>query len=102
MREQACSNHACEPHHRSDREVDSASHNDQGHANGDHRVDRGLQEDVKNVSRLIKAAREQREDDEKECDTRDDTGASQPFELGPFFRDDRGRLLSGLPGDLSS
>ena len=84
--EQTRRDHAREPHHRSDREVDSASHDDQGHANGNHRVDRGLQQNVQDVRWLIEAAVKQREDHEKEGNTRDDTSAPDPFELDAFFR----------------
>ena len=81
MREHTCSDHAGEPHHRSDGEVDSASHDDQGHADRNHRVDRRLQQDVQDVRWLVEAAGKQREDHEKEGNTGDDTRASNPFKL---------------------
>ena len=85
VRQQTRRDHARKPHHRSDREVDSASHDDQGHADGNHRVDRRLQQDVQDVRWLVEAAGKQREDHEKERNTGDDTSASDPFELGALF-----------------
>ena len=86
VREHAGSDHASKTHHRSYGEVDSPSHDDQGHADCNHRVDRGLQQDVQDVRWLVEAAGKHREDHEKERNAGADTRASDPFKLDALFR----------------
>ena len=65
------------------------------HADRNHRVDRGLQQDVQDVGWLVEAAGKHREDHEKERNAGADTRASDPFKLGALFRGDDSLLLFG-------
>ena len=57
VRQHVGGDHARQADDRADRQVDALGHDDQRHADGDHRVDRGLEHDVDQVRRLIEGAR---------------------------------------------
>ena len=52
-------------HRRADRKIEAAADDDEGHADGDHRHDRGLHQDVGEVERRQEAAGQERGDDAK-------------------------------------
>ena len=67
--------------HRADRKVDPARHDHQRHADRNHRVDRGLQQDVDQIGRLVEAAGQNRKDENSATPPNSDAGLSKEVSI---------------------